>query len=158
MREEGFILSPWWGRMPFWLQCTSCWAKMWLLSPLRVLPCVLPAAARELLLIVKHSKSVVTQAFHSAFITTLWNRYCYHKRWRNWQEYKALSAQSFSHVWLFITTWTVAHEAPLSMEFPRQEYWSGLPCLLQGIFPNQGLNHISFISCISKWIFYHCAT
>ena len=77
MREEGFILNPWWGRMPFWLQCTSCWAKMWLLSPLRVLPCVLPAAARELLLIVKHSKSVVTQAFHSAFITTLWNRYCY---------------------------------------------------------------------------------
>ena len=77
MGEEGFILNPWWGRMPFWLQCTSCWAKMWLLSPLRVLPCVLPAAARELLLIVKHSKSMVTQAFHSAFITTLWNRYCY---------------------------------------------------------------------------------
>ena len=30
--------------------------------------------------------------------------------------------------------WTVAHQAPLSMGFSRQEFWSGLPCLLQGIF------------------------
>ena len=34
----------------------------------------------------------------------------------------------FSHVWLFATLWTVALQAPLSMEFSRQEYWSGLPC------------------------------
>ena len=33
----------------------------------------------------------------------------------------------FSHVLLFVTLWTVACQAPLSMEFPRQEYWSGLP-------------------------------
>ena len=32
-----------------------------------------------------------------------------------------------SHVWLFVTLWTVAHQAPLSMGFSRQEYWSGLP-------------------------------
>ena len=32
-----------------------------------------------------------------------------------------------SYVWLFVTSWTVAFQAPLSMEFPRQEYWSGLP-------------------------------
>ena len=32
-----------------------------------------------------------------------------------------------SHVQLLATAWTVAHEAPLSMEFSRQEYWSGLP-------------------------------
>ena len=31
----------------------------------------------------------------------------------------------FSHIRLFATTWTVAHQAPLSMGFPRQEYWSG---------------------------------
>ena len=35
------------------------------------------------------------------------------------------------------TLWTVAHEAPLSMEFPRQEYWSGLP------FPSHGLLFLS---------------
>ena len=34
----------------------------------------------------------------------------------------------FSCVWLFVTPWTVARQAPLSMEFSRQEYWSGLPC------------------------------
>ena len=41
---------------------------------------------------------------------------------------------------LTVTPWTVAHQAPLSMGFSRQEYWSGLPFLLQGIFPTQGLN------------------
>ena len=37
-----------------------------------------------------------------------------------------------SHVQLFVTAWTVAQQAPLSMEFSRQEYWSGLP------FPTPG--------------------
>ena len=32
-----------------------------------------------------------------------------------------------SHVRFFVTPWTLAHQAPLSMKFPRQEYWSGLP-------------------------------
>ena len=32
-----------------------------------------------------------------------------------------------SHVWLFAISYIVAHQAPLSMEFPRQEYWSGVP-------------------------------
>ena len=36
--------------------------------------------------------------------------------------------------------WTVARQAPLSMEFSRQEYWSGVHALLQGIFPTQGSN------------------
>ena len=34
----------------------------------------------------------------------------------------------------------IAHQAPLSMEFSRQEYWSGLPFPLQGIFPTQESN------------------
>ena len=34
----------------------------------------------------------------------------------------------FSRVWFFVTVGTVAHQAPLSMGFSRQEYWSGLPC------------------------------
>ena len=40
----------------------------------------------------------------------------------------------------FVTTWTVAHQAPLSIGFPSQEYWNGLPFLLQGIFLTQGQN------------------
>ena len=40
----------------------------------------------------------------------------------------------------FATPWTIAHQAPLSMGFPRQEYWSGLHFLTQGIFLTQELN------------------
>ena len=39
-----------------------------------------------------------------------------------------------------VTPWTAAHQAPPSMGFSRQEYWSGLPFLLQGTFPIQGRN------------------
>ena len=58
-----------------------------------------------------------------------------------------------SHVWLFATLWTAAHQAPLSMGFSRQEYWSGLP------FPSPGdWSHVSCISCNDRWILYHCTT
>ena len=43
----------------------------------------------------------------------------------------------FSHV--FVTRWTIAHQAPLSMGFSRQEYWSGLPCPPPGDLPNPGI-------------------
>ena len=42
----------------------------------------------------------------------------------------------FSCVWLFATPWTVACQAPLSMGFPRQEYWSGLPSPSPGDLPD----------------------
>ena len=45
-----------------------------------------------------------------------------------------------SSVWLFATAWTIACQAPLSVGFSRQEYWSGCSTLLQRIFPTQGLN------------------
>ena len=44
-----------------------------------------------------------------------------------------------SRVWLFVTPWTVAHQAPLSMEFSRQEYWSGLPFPSPGDLPDPGI-------------------
>ena len=52
-----------------------------------------------------------------------------------WSEVKSLS-----HVRLFVTPWTVAYQAALSMGFSRQEYWSGLPFPSPGIFPTQGSN------------------
>ena len=45
----------------------------------------------------------------------------------------------FSHVQLFSTPWTVAHQAPLPMEFSRQEYWSGLPFPPPGDLPDPGI-------------------
>ena len=44
----------------------------------------------------------------------------------------------FSCVWLFVTLWTVACQAPLSMRFSRQGYWSGLPFPSPGYLPNPG--------------------
>ena len=46
----------------------------------------------------------------------------------------------FSCVWLIANLWTIAHQAPLTMRFSRQEYCSGLPYLLQGVFLTQGPN------------------
>ena len=43
---------------------------------------------------------------------------------------------SLSHVQLFATPWTVAYQAPLSMGFSRQGYWSGLPFPSPGDLPN----------------------
>ena len=60
-----------------------------------------------------------------------------------------------SHVWLFVNTWAVACQIPPSMEFSRQEYWSGFPycSLLEGIFltqvSNPGLLHCRWILTIS---------
>ena len=45
----------------------------------------------------------------------------------------------FSCVRLFVTPWTVARQAPLSMGFSRQEYWSGLPCPSPGDLPDPGI-------------------
>ena len=47
--------------------------------------------------------------------------------------------KSLSRVQLFATPWTLAYKAPLSMEFSRQEYWSGLPFLSPGDLPNPGI-------------------
>ena len=41
------------------------------------------------------------------------------------------------------TLWTVAHQAPLSMRSPRQEYWSSLPCPPPGDLPNPGMEPVS---------------
>ena len=50
--------------------------------------------------------------------------------------------QSPSCVWLFVTPWTVAHQAPLSMRFSRQEYWSGLPFSSPGDLSDQGIEPV----------------
>ena len=53
----------------------------------------------------------------------------------------------FSCVQLFVTSWTVARQAPLSMQFSRQQDCRGLPLLLQGIFLTQDQTWVSSNSC-----------
>ena len=48
-----------------------------------------------------------------------------------------------SHVQLFVTTWTVDPQAPLSVGFSRQEYWSGLPFPPPGDLPDPGIKPAS---------------
>ena len=50
-----------------------------------------------------------------------------------------MKVKSLSCVQLFATPWTVAYQAPLSMGFSRQEYWSGLPFPSPGDLPNPGM-------------------
>ena len=63
-------------------------------------------------------------------------------------------ALPFSHVWLFATLWTVARQAPPSVGFSRQEYWSGLPFPPLGHLPTHLQTHVS---CVGRRILYHCA-
>ena len=52
----------------------------------------------------------------------------------------------FTHVWLFVTPWTTAHQVPLSMGFSSQEYWSGLPCSPPGDLLDPGIELSSLMS------------
>ena len=66
--------------------------------------------------------------------------------WGRWLGHEGVAKEtsesevkSLSRVRLFVTSWTVAYQAPLSMGFSRQEYWSGLPCPSPGDLPDPGI-------------------
>ena len=73
------------------------------------------------------------------------------KAHRSWVENPMTSLKDmcllshFSSIWLFVTLWTIA-QAPLSMGFSRQEYWSGLRCPPPGNLPNPGMEPVSLMS------------
>ena len=54
-------------------------------------------------------------------------------------KWKKMKVKMLSHVRLFATPWAVAHQAPPSMGFSRQEYWSELPFLSPGDLPDPGI-------------------
>ena len=57
-----------------------------------------------------------------------------------------VSTTLLNHVQLFVTLWAVAHQAPLSMGFSRQEYWSGLSFPTPGNLPDPGIEPASLVS------------
>ena len=61
----------------------------------------------------------------------------------------------FSHVRLCVTPETAAHQAPLSLGFSRQEYWSRLPCPLPGDLPHSGIKPVSHISCTGRQVYHY---
>ena len=66
-----------------------------------------------------------------------------------------LCAQPLGRVWLFVTSWTLARQAPLSLGFSWQEYWSGLPFPFPGDLPNPGIEP-GAPAC--RKVLYHWAT
>ena len=64
---------------------------------------------------------------------------------------------TLSCVRVFATPWTIAHQAPLSMGFPRQEYWSGLPFLALRDHPDWPRDRTQ-APYFGRQILYHCAT
>ena len=55
----------------------------------------------------------------------------------------------------YATPWTVACQAPLSMGFPRQEYWSGLPFPSPGDLLDPGIKPSYLRRLLGRWILYH---
>ena len=56
----------------------------------------------------------------------------------------------FSRVLFFVTLWTVADQAPLSMGFSKQEYWTGLPCHPPEDLPYRGIEPASPVASALK--------
>ena len=56
---------------------------------------------------------------------------------------RAHELSCFSRIQLFVTPWTAACQAPLSMGFSRQEYWNGLPFPPPGDLPDPGIERVS---------------
>ena len=81
---------------------------------------------------------------HAKSRTQLSNEACMHVQYQSDRHTCMLSR--FSPVQLFATLWTVVLQAPLTMGFPRQEYWSGLPCPLPGDLPDPGIEPMSLTS------------
>ena len=70
------------------------------------------------------------------------------------EAYHLCMLSCFSRVWPFVTPWTVAQHAPLSMGFSRQEYWSGLSCPPPRDLPNPGIKPIFLMSPILAGRFF----
>ena len=66
--------------------------------------------------------------------------------YRGMSFHACVHALSLSRVQLLVTLWTVAHQASLSMEYSRQEYWSRLPFPAPGDLPYSGIEPTSLVS------------
>ena len=70
----------------------------------------------------------------------------------------SFKVKSLSRFQLFATPWTVAHQAPPSMEFFRQEYWSWLPLPYSKESCQPRYQTFDSVSCTGRQILYHCST
>ena len=90
--------------------------------------------------------NVYVSGLLSQFFHTLSFPLCIHKSLLYVCISGACMLSHFSCVLLFVTPWTVACQAPLSVRVSRQEYWSGLPCPPPEDLPNPGIKPTSVMS------------
>ena len=77
---------------------------------------------------------------------------CSKKKKKRWQTYKInLCKESCPTL---CNPWTIAHQTPLSVEFSRWEYWSGLPLPIPGDLPNPGIKPKSLLSPALAGVFF----
>ena len=82
-------------------------------------------------------------------ITLLSGGWCCWLKQRITNRYQNYIVCILSHIWLFSTLWTVALQAPLSMGFSRQKYWSGFPCPPPGALLHPGIE--PRLLCLLHW-------
>ena len=99
--------------------------------------------------LVLYKKCIQNNTFNVKIISLIWKYIIYVRlMWLlyfTWCVHVCVLGH-FSCVWLFVTLWTVVCQAPLSMGFSRQEYWSGLPCSPPRDLPYPGIELVSLIS------------
>ena len=91
-----------------------------------------------------HTRTVLnfTFALNNIFWKSFWISTCSYR----FTSLKKKYGDHSCHVWLFATPWTVALQAPLSVGFSREEYWSGVPFPSPGDLPNPGTEPASLTS------------
>ena len=125
-----------------------------------------PLAVHDLIHTFAFRSTKENDHMHSQFINNLskWHHsHCLEFQHNVWSgNYSKYLKVLVSHVQLFVIPWVVAHQAPLSMEFSRQDKWNWLPFPSQGIFRTQWLNpglpycrnilyHLSHLLLIPNW-------
>ena len=91
--------------------------------------------------VIQGEKNPSWKSFHWLDVDNIknWKLAFYNPPNRDWNRQKWSEVKSLSHVQLFATPWTVAHQAPASMVFSRQEYWNGLPFPFPSDLPDPGI-------------------
>ena len=98
---------------------------------------------KHLFLIVLEFGSPKSGCQHGQMKALFWIADFLYPHMTAWPIVHACMLSCFSRIWLFATLWTVACQAPLSMGFSRQEYWSVLPCPPPGDLPDPGIEPAS---------------
>ena len=97
--------------------------------------------------VCNRSQGSYAQILQSKILLGVWlSEFFYTLVLMTYLAYLSVGTSHFSHVWLVVTLWIVAHQASLSWRFSRQEYWSGLLWPPPGDLSNPGVEPTSLIS------------